>query len=80
MRFGVQVLSGTMGHFWSARATSARLVIAAVAPLLPVSTGATMGNTETPAGGYGLLYGLPLYFAVPPPKIQSHPLRLVTAW
>src|SRR5436190_3007931 len=42
--------------------------------------GLTMGWLLIPAGGFGLLNGLPLYRAVPPSKTQSQPLPSLTAW
>src|SRR6185503_8644586 len=58
---------------------SAPLTSLAVAPSLPVSIGLTIGWLLMPAGGFGLLNGLPRYRAVPPLKTQSQPLPSLRA-
>jgi hypothetical protein len=49
--FGSQPAVGTMGHSWSAIATSERRTTREVAPSLPVSIGVTGANTY--GGGSG---------------------------
>src|SRR5262245_46946121 len=80
LQHGAQLAVGMTGHFSLPSVTSADRISFAVTPAFPVSNGRTMGCWSMPGGGFGLGMGRPLYFAVPPLKIQSQPLPRVTAW